>query len=368
MVDFGTERGRALVATRTIKEEEVLFRERPLICCQLSWNRHYGFKACDYCLQPLESPQENARRLLQDPNFNLPDVPGAPSGIHDASVFHCPNCQIGYCSEACRQASANEYHAFLCTPPQNSPNPFELLEQEWRESHFPPETGTVMLLVRIAAAHFSAHFKGDARAQHIITALSRFVSSLNVELPSGGEGDPNGPSSSSTSLTHKMLGPKFSGSLARLHALFVEVLNEMVRRSGTPSANATEVLQKIGLHAMLTEYGFCSAMCLIGRNGQGIGTTPLGAWGNAAEAVVKARGIETEERGFSEFLDTLYDKLDQTAGEFLDTEGVGLYERQSKSIYFLKISRHLSHVSLPFIKYNYSKFRLVSLVVLCEIF
>lgn len=326
MVDFGTERGRALVLSRPIKESETLFKERPLICCQFSWNRHYGFKACDYCLQPLESPTENARRLLKNPSFNLPQISGVIDPQKSVETVQCAVCGVAYCSQACCEASANEYHAYICTPPNTPNDVFERLDLEWRESHYPPETGTVMLLVRIAAAHFSAHFRVNARAQHIITMLSRFVSSLNVCQPNEGSGDA-GPSS----MTHKMLGPTFSGSLSRLHALFVEALGEMSRRAGG-SPDSTEILHRIGLQSMLTEYGFCSAMCLIGRNGQGIGTTALGAWGTAAEAAVKARAQPAEEREVSDFLDSLYEKLDQTAGEFLDNEGVGLYERQSKPL------------------------------------
>uniref|UniRef100_A0A5K3FQA9 SET domain-containing protein n=1 Tax=Mesocestoides corti TaxID=53468 RepID=A0A5K3FQA9_MESCO len=327
VIDFGTEKGRSLVTTRPIQEGEVLFSERPLICCQFSWNRLDCYKSCDYCLQPLESPQDNARRLLKDPNFSLPAVLGAPDGHFSVQIFSCPSCGVEYCSEACRAASADEYHAFVCCTDKDSA--FDRLDQEWRNSHFPPETGTVMLLVRIAAAHFSAHFRQSARARHIVTSLSRFVSSLHVELPCA---DGDGPSGSTISLTHRLMGPKFSGSLARLHTLFLDVLGEMAHRTGliTSPSEVPSVLHQVGLQSMLSEYGFCSSMCLIGRNGQGIGTSSLGTWGKVAEAVVKARGDPDEEKQFSDFLDLLYEQLDETAGEFLNVEGVGLYELQSQ--------------------------------------
>lgn len=327
VVDVGPEKGRGLFTTRPLMKNEVIFEERPLICCQFSWNRFYGYKGCDYCLKPLESPQDNARRLLRDNSFVLPITPDASDGDSSVQIFQCSSCGTEYCSEACRVASANEYHSFVCCSGQD--NPFFQLEQEWRKSHSVPETGTVMLLVRIAATHFSAHFRQSERARYIVTALSRFVSSPIVELPSSNEYEPH---SSHTSLTHIMMGPKFSGNLARLHVLFLEVLEEMVRRTGVPISptEVPNVLQQIGLHQLLSEYGFGSAMCLVGRNGQGIGTSSLGAWGKAAEKIIKDKGNPVEEKQFSDFLDSLYERLDEAVGDLLDVEGVGLYERQSE--------------------------------------
>nr|VZI01760.1 unnamed protein product [Spirometra erinaceieuropaei] len=174
----------------------------------------------------------------------------------------------------------------------------------------------------MAAAHFSAHFKKDPKARHIVQALGRFVSSLAAEASLSTF--PN----TSTTLVHKLLCPNFSGSLSRLYACFLETLKEMARRAGYEGPSFTEALKETGLQAMLSEAGFCSAMCLIGRNGQGIGTTALGRWGTACEARAIAQGGEAAEK-FGSFLDSLYDQLDQSAGEFLDNEGVGLYEHQS---------------------------------------
>ncbi|VDM32385.1 unnamed protein product [Hydatigera taeniaeformis] len=324
-INAGPEKGRGLFTTRPLMKDEIIFEEKPLICCQLSWNRFYGFKSCDYCLKPLESPQDNARRLLHDNSFVLPVILGTIDGHSPVQTFRCPSCEVEYCSETCRVASESEYHAFVCSSGPN--NSFFKLEQEWRESHLLPETGTVMLLVRIAATHFSAHFRQSERAQHIVTALSRFVSSPIVGLPESNECDP----CSSASLTHIMLGPKFSGNLARLHILFIEVLKEMVQRIGAPlSPNEfPNVLQQIGLDQLLSEYGFSSAMCLIGRNGQGIGASSLGAWGKSMEKILSKRGDPVEEKQFSVFLDSLYERLEEVAGDLLNVEGVGLYERQS---------------------------------------
>lgn len=339
VIDFGIERGRALIATKPVKTDQVLFSERPLVCCQFSWNRYYGFAACDYCLSPLETVEENARRLLSDQSFQLPCIDGVdcPPPVQ---ISRCPSCLVAYCSEACRAASANEYHFFVCPAacPKSATgdveNVFEKLDYEWRNSHLPPETGTVMLLVRMAAIHFNAYFNKDARSTHIVAALARFVSALSVETTASisavGDFIAGSSSDTTTTLTHKMMGPRFQGSLSRLHALFLDVLVEMARRVGfVADGNLAEVLRSIGLQSMLLEYGFCSAMCLIGRNGQGIGTSVLGQWGKAAEVAVAGKG--DLEENLSNFLDSLYEKLEDTAGEFLDNEGVGLYEKQSTS-------------------------------------
>ncbi|KAM7541608.1 hypothetical protein Aperf_G00000030644 [Anoplocephala perfoliata] len=320
MVDLGAEKGHALVTTRPLKKGEIVFTERPLLCCQLSWNRFYGHRCCDYCLKPLENPQDNARRLTGQQYLTLPDVPSAPPGNSLVSVFTCPSCKTEYCCETCLIAARNDYHAFTCCEDQD--NTFNRLEECWRACHPMPETGTVMLLVRIAAAHFCGYFLKSERAQHIVMALSRFVSSPVVEIQSA---DGNG---SSLSLAHRLLGPTFSGDLTRLHGLFLEVLTDMVGKANV-SASPQEVIQQIGLQQLLTEYGFCSAMCLIGRNGQGIGSSSLGSWGKAAEKVVNLRANPVEIEQFSSFLDQLYETIDETAGEFLNVEGVGLYEHQS---------------------------------------
>lgn len=321
VVDLGAEKGRALVTAKPLKEGELIFTERPLLCCQLSWNRYYGHRCCDYCLKPLENPQDNARRLTNQQNLTLPDVPGAPSRNSAVPVFICPSCKTEYCCETCLNASWNDYHAFTCCGDQD--NTFNKLEECWRACHPMPETGTVMLLVRIAAAHFCAYFLKSERAQHIVAALSRFVSSPIVEIQAA-DGD-----GSSLSLAHRLMGPTFSGDLTRLHDLFLEVLTDMVGRTNV-SASPQEVLQQIGLHQLLSEFGFCSAMCLVGRNGQGIGSSSLGSWGKASENVVNLRANPTEIKQFSSFLDQLYETIGETAGEFLNVEGVGLYERQSK--------------------------------------
>ena len=66
------EKGRGLVATRDFVKGETLFREKPMVSSQFSWNAEYGYRACHNCMEPLETAQENVIRLSGNPNLLLP--------------------------------------------------------------------------------------------------------------------------------------------------------------------------------------------------------------------------------------------------------------------------------------------------------
>lgn len=90
-------KGKGLFALRDFRKGETLFREKPLVGVQFSWNQVYGYKACHHCLEPLESANENAVRLANDANIVLPN--------HECCAtrknFHvkCPSCEVIYCSQ-----------------------------------------------------------------------------------------------------------------------------------------------------------------------------------------------------------------------------------------------------------------------------
>jgi hypothetical protein len=57
---------------------------------------------------------------------------------------------------------------------------------------------------------------------------------------------------------------------------------------------------------MLTEQGFRRLFCLIGRNSQGIGTSPLSVWVENCDAM----SLEKKERKqLDKFIDNIYDRL-----------------------------------------------------------
>ena len=64
-------KGRGLFALRDFRKGETLFREKPIVSSQFSWNRVYGYKCCHHCLEPLETANENVVRLANDPNIVL---------------------------------------------------------------------------------------------------------------------------------------------------------------------------------------------------------------------------------------------------------------------------------------------------------
>ena len=66
------EKGRGLLATRDFIKGETLFREKPMVSSQFSWNTEYGYRACHNCMEPLETAQENVIRLSGNPNLLLP--------------------------------------------------------------------------------------------------------------------------------------------------------------------------------------------------------------------------------------------------------------------------------------------------------
>lgn len=43
--------GKGLFATKSFQPGEVIFEEVPLVCCQFSWNKDYGYLACDHCMR-----------------------------------------------------------------------------------------------------------------------------------------------------------------------------------------------------------------------------------------------------------------------------------------------------------------------------
>uniref|UniRef100_A0A8C8M1M2 Protein-lysine N-trimethyltransferase SMYD5 n=1 Tax=Oncorhynchus tshawytscha TaxID=74940 RepID=A0A8C8M1M2_ONCTS len=105
-------KGKGLFAKKAIKKGDTIFVERPLVSSQFLWNSQYKYKACEYCLSALETAQDNARRLSGNPGLSLPhtELCKVRPELHQA----CPQCQVMYCSNECRQAAADQYHRALC--------------------------------------------------------------------------------------------------------------------------------------------------------------------------------------------------------------------------------------------------------------
>lgn len=64
--------------------------------------------------------------------------------------YECEHCQIKYCSLRCRQTAWDSYHKILCHKKESS-HPFEILRETWKKTHYPPETCSIDLILRILA-------------------------------------------------------------------------------------------------------------------------------------------------------------------------------------------------------------------------
>ncbi|XP_037754313.1 SET and MYND domain-containing protein 5 [Chelonia mydas] len=281
-------KGKGLFATRNIHKGETIFLEKPVVSSQFLWNMLYRYKACDHCLRALETAEENAQRLLGKSRRVLPHP--EQCSIRKDLHQHCPHCQVAYCSAECRQSAFEQYHQVLCLGPsrEDPKHPLNKLQEAWRNIHYPPETSSIMLLVRMVATVKQAKDK-----DWWIKLFSQFCSKTANE---------------EEEIVHKLLGDKFKGQLELLRRLF------------------TDALYEEHLSRWFTPEGFRSLFALVGTNGQGIGTSSLSQWVHACDALELP---PHEREQLDAFIDQLYKDIEKETGEFLNCEGSGLYVLQS---------------------------------------
>ncbi|XP_076629997.1 SET and MYND domain containing, class 5 [Colletes latitarsis] len=282
------EKGKGLFATRPFKDGDVILEEKPIVCCQFSWNLEYGYSACDNCLTPLETAEENVHRLTENPAIILPHVECCET--KKDLITECPKCGTKYCSIECQNEAYSRYHSTLClhTREKCESHPLVKLNDTWKQMHYPPESGTIMLPARMVALVNQANNKED-----ILSIFSQFCHCATNDIQQ---------------ITHKLLEEKFIGQ--------IDVLREMMRR-----ALNTEFV----LH-WFTPHGFRSLLALIGTNGQGIGTSSFARWVKNVSALELPR----EERiQVDKLIDHIYDEMEEAVGSFLNNEGSGLYILQS---------------------------------------
>ncbi|XP_036406968.1 SET and MYND domain-containing protein 5 [Megalops cyprinoides] len=281
-------KGKGLFAKRAIRKGDTIFVERPLVSAQFLWNALYKYRACDFCLRSLETAQENARRLSGNASLLLPypEQCSVRPELHQA----CPQCQVMYCSSECQQAALDQYHRALCLgQSQEDPeHPINKLQEAWRNMHFPPETASIMLMVRMVSTVKQARDKG-----HWLNLFSQFCSRTANE---------------EEEIAHKLLGEKFQGQLALLRNLF------------------TTALYDDHLNRWFTPEGFRSLFSLVGTNGQGIGTSSLSQWVHGCDTL-ELSGQQREQ--LDTFIDQLYKDIEKETGDFLNCEGSGLFLLQS---------------------------------------
>ncbi|XP_072390243.1 protein-lysine N-trimethyltransferase SMYD5 [Diabrotica undecimpunctata] len=277
-------KGKGLYAKKDFPKDAVIFQEDPLVSCQFSWNAEYKYLACDHCLRPLETAHENATRLAGHPMV-LP-YPECCS-TDKSKIVSCPHCSTKYCSEECRVEAYSQYHNTLCHE-NNSNHPLERLNDAWKKVHYPPETNSIMLIVRLLARIRQAPNRDAAIAQ----TLQFCHRTINEDAD----------------LAHKLLGDKFADQLSLLHSSLVAAI------------------PNDGIEQFLTYEGFLSMLALIGTNGQGVGTSAIAQWVANTE---KLNLPESEKELLDNFIEHLYLQMDENVGEFLNNEGVALYSLQS---------------------------------------
>ncbi|GAB0098024.1 SET domain-containing protein [Sergentomyia squamirostris] len=275
------DKGKTIRATRNFRKGDIVFQETPLVSCQFAWNAFYGYLSCDHCLRPLETAEQCARRLANDSTITLPH-PECCLVVKTLSTHRkCEECGVKYCSEECRVEAFEKYHRTLC----RLKNSLESLLEIWRNTHYPPETCSIMLIVRIFAmvnqANNPDEFLGILQEFQCETVCDRIY--------------------------HKILGNEFMEQLTKLHEFMKIIFVE---------AKYQKLLLPDNFKALFT---------LVGRNGQGIGTSSFAAWQKNME------NVEIEDRASLENdIANLYDKFEEFSGSFLDVEGSGLYVIQSK--------------------------------------
>ncbi|KAJ8888010.1 hypothetical protein PR048_007495 [Dryococelus australis] len=285
-------KGRGVFANKSFKSGDTIFEELPVVCCQFSWNIAYKYAACNFCMRPLETTQDNVRRLSGQKALVLPYPECCPT---DSSSHAGQTDGLEYCLESVPDAAWRQFHQTLCvgTEADCQSHPLQRLDEAWRQMHFPPETASVMLIAQMIATVRQAE---DPEAA--INILSFCHRSRSEEQQ----------------LAHKLLGDQFTSQVDLLRQLLIEALY-------------ADCVQQ-----WLTPDGFVSLLALVGTNAQGVGTSPLSMWVSR----VAALPLCPEDRAnIDTFIDGLYDTLHEEGGvaevgQFLNNEGAGLYALQSR--------------------------------------
>uniref|UniRef100_A0A1A9UIH0 Protein-lysine N-trimethyltransferase SMYD5 n=1 Tax=Glossina austeni TaxID=7395 RepID=A0A1A9UIH0_GLOAU len=284
-------RGRAMVSAKSLNTDDIIFEEEPFVSCQFSWNAAYGYAACDHCMRPLETITENIRRLANQPALAVPLTEYDPTAQWLKQFTSCSKCRVRYCSEECRIEALKRYHRIACLGSYRNDNshPINKLNEIWKKMHYPPETGTIQLLVRLLAMYQESNNKKE-----FLENLQSFQSLVvNKEQR----------------IYHKMLGENFERQMEQLYVAFCEAFQgEEFSMFTTPEA-------------------FKALMGLMGTNSQGIATSVLAEW---VKKVTELPLPETDKNKLDEYIDDIYHKVGEFAGEFLNNEGTGLYLLQSK--------------------------------------
>ncbi|CAF3005973.1 unnamed protein product [Rotaria socialis] len=296
-------KGRQIIAKRIYQSGELIFHEQPLVSAQFEWNKLYKYSACECCLYPLESCEQNVRRLCQDSAIVILHPECDPNRNMDQRIVRCPKCNEMFCSTTCYQQAMNNYHFTLCQSNENQEKDqlIRHIIDLWRSVHPPPETTSISLVLKIMAM-----LKQTDNRLILLQELQKFSQGVQSE---------------NQQFYHKLLRKEFETQVEQLRYA-LEQFNE-------------KYIQLAEFKWFLTSNGFRQLLALLGRNQQGVGTSSLALWVKNCEALsepqqaIAAAAAATATSEASQFIDALYTKIDDISGEFIDCEGSGLFKLQS---------------------------------------
>jgi len=289
------DKGQGLFAAKKFQTGDEVLSEKPYVLCQFSWSRFYQYNACDYCMKSLETAEHMARRLAANYDIEIPYKEECCQVTKERKSFvKCVECGTAYCSAECLTIASEEYHQTLCLGEDvgNPDHPINKLDEAWRNMHFPPETSTIMLILRIVAMVTQSKEKEQLKEK-----LERFFSNVKNE---------------EQSYSHKLLGEQFKDQLKTLHQLLLKAISV----EHFPKLETLEGLQSI--------------IALIGMNGQGIGTSSLSQYVHAIDEFSEKSLSKEEGETIDKYIDKIYDDIDKEVGQFINCEGSGLYTVQSR--------------------------------------
>ncbi|CAH0391452.1 unnamed protein product [Bemisia tabaci] len=276
-------KGKALFALKTFNEGDIILEEEPVVSCQFLWNAAYKYLACDHCLRPLETAEENVRRLTNNLSISLPHMKCCETD--KSSQTACLFCGVLYCSNQCQETAYSRYHRMVC---HSADHPLARLCDLWKSIHYPPETANIMMIARIIALIEQAENK-----QAVVDVFSQFCQrSVNEN----------------EQLIIKLLGEEYMAVLEEIRQLLVEAF---------PSDLSKQ---------WLSPEGFLSLLSLIATNGQGVGSTAFGQW---VKNVSNIQVAPEEKASIDNLIQLSYAQMDEHVGCFLNNEGSALYSLES---------------------------------------
>lgn len=303
--------GRGLVATRHIFPGEIIFVENPMVSSQFSINEADGFLCCNHCMYPLETANENFKRVgkLQDFRLLFDELDRIE---YDEKISEeCLQCGIQYCSENCRIRAWRSYHSAACMGMEgrrNMEHHLNKINNLWMGMHHRPETGTIKILIKIIAMYRQT------------TNKKEFLKKLwNFENPI---------LDSKLLRNNRMFKPYSLNYFTSLRETFREMLDEVLLPSET--------------EAFCSESNFNRLINLIGLNSVEVKNSSFEAWLEAAH-----QDPEMDHEYFSHYVDDIFAEADPFADMTnFSNQGSALYQIQSKINHSCSPNAQLCHPEL----------------------